>query len=549
MRAKGRSVFFPFVKNMSWLLWSLAFVRVRVLPNAVPMAVGGVFPVTIEVCPKPYHNFVLTLGSSDTAVVVVPDKIVGKANSSSLTVTVAAQGLGNTKISVAVNPGGRFGARVQGVLKAVATLVGLGNGQSQCTVERPPILIVAPHPDDEALMTSGVIAHAVQDGQPVKVALVTNGDHRKADREYGLRRQTESANAMRTLGLQETDLIFLGYPGDVVGLLQMMNNYLTPDVAYTSVAEMSETYGARGLGSRDFHSWATGKPAAYNAPNLQGDLETLIRAWRPLHIYTTSRFDEHPDHRAVYYFVVRATQCARLADFSYAPTLHTTVIHDITPEPYNDFWEQNNLPSTQTVNFDGDDHWPQPALSTDDPETVRFDASMYFSEPPNLTRTGLCWSAVESVPVPSSMDVAAAEENLKYQVLVHYTSQQLRYLAPFCKRDEIFWTEQPSASELLILSPVPQRIEAGRAAVLALTFVKPVTTPRAIALTSSDEKIVSVPSAVIVSTGTVTVLFAGKAIAAGTAVVSAHWDTPHIVANITVTDTEQRSMVRGDNNT
>jgi LmbE family N-acetylglucosaminyl deacetylase len=522
---------------VSRLFWGFALVLIRVTPNAVPVAVGGVFPLTIAFWPKPRHGFVLALHSSEASIVDVSPRISGHAGCSPLTVTVAAHKIGSAEVMVAVSPTARFGPIVQKIVCRIATVFGLGNARSYLTVGCSPILVVAPHPDDEALMASGIIAHALDSGQPAKVILITNGDHRKGNMRYGLKRQTESVEAMRKLGLQNTDVVFLGYPGDVVGLLRIMNNYLATDAAYTSAVGASTTYGANGLGRRDFHSWLTGKPAEYNAPNLQGDLETLIRAWRPIHIYTTSRFDEHPDHRAVYYFVARVVQCVRLADPSYTPTLHTTIIHDITSEPYEDFWGYDQLPPTRTVNFSGDDFWPLPANSADNPESVRFDASRCFNEPPNLLRTGLRWSEVESLPVPPPMRATSAAQNLKYQVLTSYASQQLRYLAPFCKRDEIFWTEHPPASELLAFPPAQQNVKKGGAAVLALTLVKPASAPRALTLASSDESVAVVPPAVIVPTGAVTALFAVKGVAAGTATVSANLDEQRIIAKITVTDT------------
>ncbi|MGA9544730.1 MAG: PIG-L family deacetylase, partial [Candidatus Sulfotelmatobacter sp.] len=38
------------------------------------------------------------------------------------------------------------------------------------------ILVFAPHPDDEALMASGVIYSALQNGDTVNVVVMTNGD-------------------------------------------------------------------------------------------------------------------------------------------------------------------------------------------------------------------------------------------------------------------------------------------------------------------------------------------------------------------------------------
>jgi LmbE family N-acetylglucosaminyl deacetylase len=519
------------------LLWRFALVVIRVMPDAAPVAVGGVFPLTVTVWPKPPYRFVLVLRSSDSSIIEVPQEISGAAACSALTVMAAAQKLGDAEITLTLRPLSRFGSFVQRTAQRVAATLGLGFAQSRLTVERSPVLIIAPHPDDEALMASGVIVNALANGQPAKVVIVTNGDHMEG-MAYGLRRQKESITAMRQLSLQETDVVFLGYPGDVTGLMRMMNNYLTADVAYTSVVGASATYGTRGLGRRDFHAWLTGKAAAYNAPHVQGDLETLIRAWRPAHIYTTSRFDEHPDHRAVYYFVARAVQCVRLEEPFYAPILHTTTIHDITTEPYDDFWGHNELPPIRAVDFSGDSRWPLPAHSAEHSALSRFDASARFSQPLNFWRTGLHWSAVESLPVPPSMRVTTAAQNLKYQVLTSYASQPLHCLVPYCKQDEIFWMELPPASELLAFPPVQLHIKHGGAAVLTITLVKPANAPRAIAFASSDEGVVAVPPAAIVPTGAVTAVCAVRAVGEGTAMVVANLDEPRIVANITVTGDE-----------
>jgi hypothetical protein len=240
----------------------------------------------------------------------------------------------------------------------------------------------------------------------------------------------------------------------------------------------------------------------------------------------------------VYYFVARAVQCVRLAEPFYTPILHTTTIHDITTEPYDDFWRHNELPPIRAVDFSGDVCWPLPAHLAENAALSRFDASAHFSQPPNFWRTGLHWSAVESLPVPPSMRVTTAAQNLKYQVLTSYASQPLHCLVPYCKQDEIFWMESPPASELLAFPPVQLHIKPGRAAVLAITLVKPANAPRAIAFTSSDEGVVVVPPAEIVPTGAVTAVFTVRAVGVGTATVVANLDEPRIVANITVTGDE-----------
>src|SRR3977135_1741355 len=72
------------------------------------------------------------------------------------------------------------------------------------------VLIVAPHPDDEALFASGIIYQAHQRGLNVKVVLATNGDCQFPT--IGPVRQQETVAAMGLLGLAPEDVIFLGYP-------------------------------------------------------------------------------------------------------------------------------------------------------------------------------------------------------------------------------------------------------------------------------------------------------------------------------------------------
>lgn len=89
------------------------------------------------------------------------------------------------------------------------------------------ILILAPHPDDEDIGCGGVIQRALKAGSQVKVMYLTNGDHNEfafivyekrlvmrnsAFVAMGKVREEEAKKAMKLLGLDESDLIFLGYP-------------------------------------------------------------------------------------------------------------------------------------------------------------------------------------------------------------------------------------------------------------------------------------------------------------------------------------------------
>jgi LmbE family N-acetylglucosaminyl deacetylase len=81
-----------------------------------------------------------------------------------------------------------------------------------------PVLILAPHPDDESLGCGGLIAEACRHGVPPVVAVLTDGtmshpNSRRYPRER-LRslREQEARAAVSVLGMPPTRIIFLGCP-------------------------------------------------------------------------------------------------------------------------------------------------------------------------------------------------------------------------------------------------------------------------------------------------------------------------------------------------
>lgn len=97
-----------------------------------------------------------------------------------------------------------------------------------------PVVILAPHPDDEVLGAGGLMQEAVARGIPVKVILITAGDGFPADTAFlyrslrptpadflavGRRRYQESLAAISHLGLKPKDVRLLGLPDSGTGLL------------------------------------------------------------------------------------------------------------------------------------------------------------------------------------------------------------------------------------------------------------------------------------------------------------------------------------------
>jgi LmbE family N-acetylglucosaminyl deacetylase len=99
-----------------------------------------------------------------------------------------------------------------------------------------PVLILAPHPDDESLGCGGFIAQACARGQPPLVAIVTDGDashpgsktHPPA-RLAALRRE-EARLATSLLGLPDENLFFLGLPDSAVPVQGAAFHRLTGDI-------------------------------------------------------------------------------------------------------------------------------------------------------------------------------------------------------------------------------------------------------------------------------------------------------------------------------
>lgn len=73
-----------------------------------------------------------------------------------------------------------------------------------------PVLVVAPHPDDEVLGAGGTIARLAKEGRAVHVAIVTSGQPPRFDAEQIRTVHAETTAAHARLGVAETH--WLGFP-------------------------------------------------------------------------------------------------------------------------------------------------------------------------------------------------------------------------------------------------------------------------------------------------------------------------------------------------
>ena len=282
------------------------------------------------------------------------------------------------------------------------------------SVASAQILILAPHPDDDIITAAGIIYEAHRRGLPVTVVFLTNGDFDGTDE--GFTRQTEAVTAQsQYLGTLESELIFLGYPDGYTQILY--NSYPRATDQFNTPNGQSVTYGHRGLGGSDYHSYRFGAPALYNRANMVLDLATILQTYRPAHIFTTGQYDDHPDHETAYYVLTDALTSV-LTDASYNPVVHTTVVHSPCCDP----------------SLDGRDPlWPDPP-----------DATHYHSRLPDIPTVPLDWNKRESLDVPLAMQSDSLSNNIKYlAILAHASQTGGNYIQRFTHKDEVFWPENP----------------------------------------------------------------------------------------------------------
>jgi len=140
-----------------------------------------------------------------------------------------------------------------------------------------PILVLAPHPDDESLGCGGLIAEACAPGVPPVVVILTDGrgSHPNsrlfpAGRLIDLR-ASEALSATASLGLPSNRLIFLGYPDTAAP---------SEGAAIDRVVDLMATYHCR----------------------------TLVSAWR---------HDPHCDHEAAAMLAAAVCRRTRARHLSY----------------------------------------------------------------------------------------------------------------------------------------------------------------------------------------------------------------------------------------
>jgi len=169
------------------------------------------------------------------------------------------------------------------------------------------VLIFAPHPDDEAIATGGVIQRALKAGAKVKIVCYTNGDNNELafivyekritfkKREFihmGEVRRKETIAAMGSLGIPAQDIIFLGYPD--FGTMEILTKYWGETKPFRSMLTKV---------SKVPYPECLSPNAPYVGESILKDLKSVLLDFKPNKIFVSHPADSNRDHRALYLFL------------------------------------------------------------------------------------------------------------------------------------------------------------------------------------------------------------------------------------------------------
>jgi LmbE family N-acetylglucosaminyl deacetylase len=231
------------------------------------------------------------------------------------------------------------------------------------------LLVLAPHCDDETLSSAGVILAAQRHGMQANVVVATNGDgYLFATMEefhqvyptaadfirLGNLRQQESLNALRVLGVDPGQVIFLSYPDRGTPSLLLEN--WSRDNPYRS--PYSET-------SKSPYQVTYNPDSVYAGEDLLADLKSILEDQRPDLILYPHPDDVHGDHWALGAFARLATSMLERENPDYRPDLYAYLVHRRDyPEPKRYQPGLNLLPPRRS--YEVDRNWYRWDLSEND---------------------------------------------------------------------------------------------------------------------------------------------------------------------------------------
>jgi LmbE family N-acetylglucosaminyl deacetylase len=193
------------------------------------------------------------------------------------------------------------------------------------------LMVFSPHPDDETLGAGGLIQRVRGLGGKVKVVFITDGDgfpdgvqmedhiSTPTARDYigyGNKRRQEALGVLKSIGLPQEDVIFLGFPDG--GLCYLLWKFRHDPHVYTSpyTKENHPPPEDMIIPNTD-----------YNGVDLRREIERVLTEFKPNLVAVTPPEDQHPDHCSTYHFVQEALKDLNKGKRDYTPRMVTFLIH------------------------------------------------------------------------------------------------------------------------------------------------------------------------------------------------------------------------------
>lgn len=204
------------------------------------------------------------------------------------------------------------------------------------------LMVFAPHPDDETLAAAGLIQRVLANKGQVRIVFITNGDgyvdgvrtgvHRtrtsKADFiEYGERRHSEGVQALRALGLDRGDGIFLGFPDD--GIDDLWAGHWSARNPYTSPYTRFD---------HPFYKESLNRRVEYVGTDLEWEIGRILRSFSPDWVLVPDPRDRHPDHCTTGVFVLDALRKLRQSEQAFARVQVLTFLVHYPDYPASPAW-------------------------------------------------------------------------------------------------------------------------------------------------------------------------------------------------------------------
>lgn len=283
--------------------------------------------------------------------------------------------------------------------------------QERITEGSGRIVVLVPHQDDEILMCAGILKQAKKCGLSPVVVMATNGDYGCRDHSVGQSRLRETLAGLQVLGIEAEAVVFLGYAD--TGMPEQ-DSFLAGLYAETDGERIHRSHCSEHTYALDekpeFHMEEYGCHGAYTRNGFIGDLDAVLKKYRPDMIFTTSDADTHGDHSGLYHFLCEVLETWR-ENGEKLPVLYSGIVHSKA----------------------GDEIWP-----------VRSKKPEPFTCPPGFEEScGLLWDERVCFPVPETMQEPDLAENEKSRALAkHVTALKpdaVDFLYSFIKTEEIFW--------------------------------------------------------------------------------------------------------------